>query len=86
MKNEFQENEKIRAYLKKIFCELGIIITDNEDIIEVDSYTFVNLIIEIENVFLISIEEDMLTHDKLHTFSDYVQLVECHVNNLDTIV
>lgn len=74
MKNNVDKNKKI---LFDIFKSVGVYIDENNfnEKIEMDSLQFVNVIIQIEQEFMIRITEDYYNYEELVTFNDYINLI-----------
>ena len=66
--------------ISNVLFENGIVIdpNDKEDPLEMDSITFVSLIISIENYYNITVPTDMLIYQKWKT----VSLIEKNIINL----
>ena len=79
---EFKMADEIIEKLKLIFGRTGIYIeNDDMDIaLELDSFQFVNILINIEEEFLISLFDSDYLFERLQTFRDFYEMVMTYLN------
>lgn len=64
--------------LIRIFEDAGIydVEEDKDHILELDSLQIINIILGIEEKFLVRVSAKVYAYDNLRTFNDYLKLVE----------
>ena len=68
---------KIENQIRKILDENGIYVSENQDEkLELDSITFISIIVCIENELGIEIPDDYLSMEKFMTFNNYIDNVK----------
>ncbi len=67
----------IENKIRKILDENGIYIADNlDEKLDLDSITFISVIVCLENEFEVDIPDDYLSMDKFMTFKNYVDNIK----------
>lgn len=70
----------IREELLDIFAQVGIFIDDYDEILQIDSIQFVNLILEIEETFTITVDEEYMLFERLNSFSAFESMIMETIN------
>lgn len=70
----------IREELLNIFAQVGIFIDDYDEILQIDSIQFVNLILEIEETFTITVDEEYMLFERLNSFSAFESMIMETIN------
>jgi len=79
------DKKKIKLKLKEAFENQGLYINEeeyNEEIL-IDSLQLINIVLEIEEVFLIRITDDYLGFNSLNTFMDFYNCVLSYLEGED---
>lgn len=78
------DKNMIELKLKEAFENQGIYINEeeyNEEML-IDSLQLINIVLEIEGVFLVQITDDYLGFNSLNTFMDFYNLVLNHLKGV----
>lgn len=69
--------KEIENRLIEIFERSGIFILAAEYnvVLKIDSFQFVNILVDIETEFLINLFDKDYSFDKLHTFTDFYKMI-----------
>lgn len=70
----------IREELLNIFAQVGIFIDDYDEILQIDSIQFVNLILEIEETFTITVDEEYMLFERLNSFNAFESMIMETIN------
>lgn len=68
----------IREKLRNIFAEMGVFIDEDEGDAElnIDSLQFINIILEIEETFSMTVDEDFMLIEKLNSLNAFEKMVK----------
>ena len=66
----------IKNELLNIIADLGIVVDENETIQDIDSLTFVSLVVKIEEKFNITFPDEFLLLDMVKDISNLVIIIE----------
>lgn len=66
----------IKNELLNIITDLGIVVDENETIQDIDSLTFVSLVVKIEEKFNITFPDEFLLLDMVKDISNLVIIIE----------
>ncbi len=74
-------NNDITKRLMNIFELIGVYLNEDDfdEHIEINSIQFVNIILSLEEEFLIRISSDFFDYSKLRCFNDYLNLINSYV-------
>lgn len=72
----------IREELLDIFAQVGIFIDEYEydEILQIDSIQFVNVILEIEETFTITVDEEYMLYERLNSLSAFENMIMKTIN------
>lgn len=72
----------IREELLNIFAQVGIFIDEYEydEVLQIDSIQFVNVILEIEETFTITVDEEYMLYERLNSLSAFENMIMKTIN------
>jgi acyl carrier protein len=80
---EYNEiDASIREILKKIGPQTGVKNIENPQFTDINSITFVQLIVHLEGKYGIEFDDDILLPEEVTNFNDLVKVVQREINKL----